>query len=188
VTVTLGQDSPADAPGQPSAPRYRPTPLQRAWFWYDWANSGFFTTTWTVLFIPYLTTVAEEAACPGLDDDATCRTPLHVLGLAVSPGSVALYAVTLTTILSAILLPVVGAFADRSGRKRELLGVFAWSGSVVGVAMAFVAGQNWQLGVALLITAGLLFGSSVVIYDALLIEVARPEERDAVSTRGWAFG
>lgn len=185
--VTVGQECPADAPGRRPA-RFVPTPLQRAWFWYDWANSGFFTTTWTVLFIPYLTSIAEAAACPGLAEDATCRTPLHVLGVPLSPGSVALYAVTATTILSALLLPVVGAIADRSGRKRELLAWFAWAGSLVGVCMVFVAGQNWGLGVVLLMVSGLLFGSSVVIYDALLIDVAAPDERDAVSTRGWAFG
>jgi UMF1 family MFS transporter len=187
VSVTVGQDCPADAPGRRPA-RFVPTPLQRAWFWYDWANSGFFTTTWTVLFIPYLTKIAEAAACPALPDGAKCRTSLHVVGVPVSTGSIALYAVTATTILSAFLLPVVGAIADRSGRKRELLAGFAWAGSVVAVCMAFVAGQNWVLGVALLMLSGLLFGSSVVVYDALLIEVSAPDERDAVSSRGWAFG
>ena len=39
---------------------------QRPWYWYDWANSAFVTTTATVLFGPYLTSIATEAACPGL--------------------------------------------------------------------------------------------------------------------------
>ena len=43
---------------------------KKPWYWYDWANSAFVTTVGTVLFAPYLTTVAKEAACPGLDDDA----------------------------------------------------------------------------------------------------------------------
>jgi UMF1 family MFS transporter len=30
---------------------------------YDWANSGYVTTVATVLFAPYLTSVAETAAC-----------------------------------------------------------------------------------------------------------------------------
>ena len=31
---------------------------QRAWNWYDWANSAYYTTILTVLFAPYLITVA----------------------------------------------------------------------------------------------------------------------------------
>ena len=34
-----------------------------AWYWYDWANSAYVTTIATVLFAPYLTSVAEAAAC-----------------------------------------------------------------------------------------------------------------------------
>ena len=44
----------------------------RPWYWYDWANSAFVTTVGTVLFGPYLTTVAKEAACPGIASDARC--------------------------------------------------------------------------------------------------------------------
>ena len=33
----------------------------------------------TVLFAPYLTTVAKEAACPGQDSDAACHVDLHVI-------------------------------------------------------------------------------------------------------------
>ena len=35
---------------------------QKAWYWYDWANSAFFTTTLTVLFAPYMIDVAGRAA------------------------------------------------------------------------------------------------------------------------------
>ena len=35
---------------------------QRAWYWYDWANSAYVTTIAAVLFAPYLTSVAEVAA------------------------------------------------------------------------------------------------------------------------------
>ena len=30
--------------------------------------------------------------------------------------------------------------------------------------------------------------SSMVIYDAILVRVASPDDRDRVSSRGWAFG
>jgi len=33
----------------------------------------------TVLFAPYLTTVAKEAGCPGISSDDKCTTPLYVV-------------------------------------------------------------------------------------------------------------
>ena len=161
---------------------------QRAWYVYDWANSAYFTTTATVLFGPYLTVVAKRAACPGQDTDLRCRTDLSVLGIPVSPGSLALYSVTAATLVSAVLLPVVGAIADRSGRKRTLLARFAWVGASAASAMVFISGANWQLGVLLQVIASLCIGSSLVVYDAILIEIATPDERDRVSSRGWAAG
>ena len=97
---------------------------QKAWYWYDWANSAYVTTIATVLFAPYLISVAEMAACGKVtdtDEGFKCEQNLDVLGLSVSPGSLVFYVVTLATIVSAFLLPVVGAIADRSSRKRELV-------------------------------------------------------------------
>lgn len=164
---------------------------QRAWYWYDWANSAFVTTTAAVLFAPYLTSVAEKAACGrATDEDAgfKCTADLHALGLDVSAGSLVFYIVTLSTILSAVVLPVVGAVADRSHHKPRLLGGLAWAGSAFAAAMFLVAGSNWQLGAGLLLLATLCLGASLVVYDSLLVDIADPDDRDRVSSRGWAFG
>jgi len=162
---------------------------RRSWYVYDWANSAYVTTTGAVLFALYLTSVAERAAC-GFAGTATlpCRRDLSVLGLAVSAGSLVFYAITLTTVLSALVLPVVGAVADRSASKPSLLAGFAWLGSLAAAAMFFVTGTDWQLGVVLLLVANLCLGASLVVYDAVLCEIASPDERDAVSSRGWALG
>jgi UMF1 family MFS transporter len=164
---------------------------QKAWYWYDWANSAFVTTTAAVLFAPYLTSVAEKAACGFVTDEdegIKCTTDLHVLGLDVSAGSLVFYIVTVSTILSAVVLPIVGAIADRSPRKPRLLGGFAWAGSAFAAAMFLVTASNWQLGAVLLLLATLCLGASLVVYDALLVDVAEPDERDRVSSRGWALG
>jgi UMF1 family MFS transporter len=161
---------------------------QRAWYVYDWANSAYVTTTATVLLGPYLTVVAKRAACPGQDPELRCGTDLSVLGIPVSPGSLALYTVTAATLASAFLLPVVGAIADRSGRRRGMLAGFAWAGALAASAMALVSGTAWQLGVVLQIAASLCLGCSLVVYDAILCDVAAPDERDRVSSRGWALG
>jgi len=161
---------------------------QRSWNWYDWANSAYVTTTLTVLLTPYLTNVAKAAACPGQNTDLACHTDLHVLGVPISPGSLALYTITAATLLSALLLPVVGAAVDRSGRKRTLLCRIAWAGSIAASAMVFIGGTRWWLGVILALVANILLGCSLVIYDAILVDISTPDERDAVSSRGWAFG
>ncbi|MGV1007882.1 MAG: MFS transporter [Dermatophilaceae bacterium] len=161
---------------------------QRAWYVYDWANSAYVTTVATVLIGPYLTTVATDAACPGLPSGEVCSTPLSVLGLAVVPGSLVPFTVTFTTIASAIILILVGGMADRSSRPSRLLAGFAWTGAVAACALFLVSGTNWQLGVLLLFVANICLGSSLVIYDSLLIRIAGPDDRDRVSSRGWAFG
>lgn len=164
-------------------------PEQKAWFFYDWANSAYITTIGTVLFAPYLTSVAERAACGFAGtDDRKCTENLHVLGLSVSAGSLVFYVVTLATVVSAFVLPIVGAVADRVESKKTLMARLAWAGSAVAAGMFFVTGDNWQLGAALLLVANLFYGSSIVVYDAILIDVAEPDERDFVSSRGWAFG
>lgn len=161
---------------------------QRAWYFYDWANSAYVTTTATVLLGPYLTVVAKKAACPDLPSDERCLTNLSVLGLPISPGSLALYTVTVATIVSALVLPVVGAIVDRSGRKRTIMARFAWTGALAASLMFFLAGSNWQLGVLLQMIASLCLGCSLVVYDSILCDISTADERDAVSSRGWALG
>lgn len=101
------------------APKSPETREQKSWYWYDWANSAYVTTTATVLFAPYLTSVATAAACPDLVDGQRCAATLSVLGIPVSPGSLVAYTATVSTIISAIFLIFVGAIADRSLTPRS---------------------------------------------------------------------
>ncbi len=162
---------------------------QKAWYWYDWANSAYVTTIATVLLSPYLISVAEMDACGKVtDDNFKCTTDLSVLGLSVSPGSLVFYVITLSTIVSALILPIVGAAADRSAKKKNIMAGFAWAGSLAAAGLFLVSGTNWQLGVILLFVANICLGASLVVYDAILCEIALPDERDRVSSRGWALG
>jgi len=162
---------------------------QRRWYVYDWANSAYVTTIATVLFAPYLTSVAETAACGYAGTtERSCDTDLSVLGVNVSAGALVFYVATLATVVSALVLPVVGAIADRSTRKKDIMAGFAWLGSLAAAAMFLVTGDNWQLGAGLLLVANVCLGSSLVVYDAILCEISTPEERDGVSSRGWALG
>lgn len=153
---------------------------QLGWYFYDWANSVFSTTVITVFLGPYLTSVAEAAA----DRDGF----VHPLGIPVRAGSVFPYAVSLSVLLSVLVMPLVGAVADRSGRHRVLMGVFAYLGAAATAAMFLLRGDRYLLGTGLLVLANVAYAVSVVLYNAFLPTVASPEERDAVSSRGWAFG
>jgi UMF1 family MFS transporter len=180
--MTSAVDSPVEAG------RTKDTPHQKAWYWYDWANSAYVTTTLTVLMAPYLTVIAKKAACPTLPSDVACHTNLNVIGIPVAPGSLVFYVLTLSTIVSAIVLIFVGALADRSPRPVRLFATFAWAGAAAASTMFLVSGDSWQLGVLLLVFANLCLGSSLVIYDSLLCRIAGPDDRDRVSSRGWAWG
>ncbi|MCE1177661.1 MAG: MFS transporter [Micrococcales bacterium] len=177
MTATTGR-APTDAQAR----------QRRSWYWYDWANSAFVTTTQTVLLGPYLTALATNAACPDLPEGQKCTTPLSVLGIPVDPGSLHPYTVTVATIIGAIFLIWVGAVADRSPRPARLLALFALIGSIAGSLLFFVTGTNWALGAILLIIATMALGASLVVYDAILCRIAGPDDRDKVSSRGWALG
>ena len=152
---------------------------QRAWYFYDWANSAFSTTVAGVLFGPYLIAIAKEAAVDNR---------ISVLGLSVAPGALPSYTITASTLISAVLLPLLGAVADRTSRKKELLAGFAWAGALAASLLFFVKGDNWQLGVVSFIIANLCFGAAAVFNDALLCLISDEDERDRVSSTGWAYG
>jgi UMF1 family MFS transporter len=153
---------------------------QRAWYFYDWANSAYVTTVTTVLFGPYLIPIAKQAA---VDDR------VQALGfIPVAPGALPAYIITFSTILSALLLPPLGALVDRTRYKKQLLAAFAWLGATFASLLFFTTGDNWELGAVAVIGANLCLGASVVVNDSILCLVATEEERDRVSSRGWAFG
>jgi MFS transporter, UMF1 family len=152
---------------------------QKSWYFYDWANSAFATTIAGVLFGPYIKEIAEEAAV---------NNRIDVLGISIAPGSLPPFIITASTIISAILLPLLGAVADRTSRKKDLLAGFAWAGSAAAAVLFFVTGDNWQLGVIAFLVANLCFAASTVINDSLLAIISTEQERDRVSSRGWAMG
>jgi UMF1 family MFS transporter len=161
---------------------------QRAWYWYDWANSAFYTTVLTVLFGPLMITVAGRAAGCGSSADDTCDKTVSVLGLHLAAGSLPSYLTSFATIASAFVLPVVGAMVDRSGRKRLHMAWFAWAGSFFGALLFFLQGDHWQLGALAVVVSSVLGGCSLVSYYAILVDISTDGERDRVSSRGWAFG
>ncbi|SDL80822.1 MFS transporter, UMF1 family [Geodermatophilus siccatus] len=169
----------ATGPTSPAADRA----LRRerfGWYSYDWAMSVFNTSVTTVFLGPYLTSVAEEAAGPD--------GRLGFLGLSIPPGSWFSYVLSASVLLQVLVLPLTGAVADRTGRKRELLAGSAALGALATTALYFVADGRYLLGAVLFVLANISFGAATVVYYSWLPDLAAPDERDAVSSRGWAFG
>ncbi|MEW2083419.1 MFS transporter [Streptomyces sp. NPDC005283] len=153
---------------------------QRGWYFYDFACSVYSTSVLTVFLGPYLTSVAKAAA------DA--EGFVHPLGVPVRAGSVFAYAVSASVVVAVLLMPLAGAAADRTGRKKPLLAVAAYVGATATTGMFFLEGDRYLLGAFLLIVANASLSVSMVLYNAYLPQIAEPDERDAVSSRGWAFG
>jgi UMF1 family MFS transporter len=70
---------------------------QRAWYFYDWANSAFSTTVVTVFLGPYLITLAEDAAGPD--------GRVGFLVWDVRPGSYFSLLVSLSVVLQVLVRP-----------------------------------------------------------------------------------
>ena len=155
---------------------------QRAWYWYDWANSAYFTTILTVLFGPYMIAVTKAAApdCTGTG----CVETLDVLGLGIAAGSLGGYLVTFSTLLGAVVLPLVGAVVDRSPRKRVHMAAYAWTGALFAASLFFMTGGRWQVGAVAIVASNVLVGCSLVAYNAILNDIATEDERDRASPPG----
>lgn len=156
------------------------TPEQRGWYVYDFAQSAFSTTVVTLFLGPYLTVLAKAAA--------DSRGMVHPLGIEVDARSYWSYLISLSVILQVLLLPMIGAVADYGRRKKQCLGLVAYVGAAATIAMFTLKGREYLLGGVLFLIANVSFGAGVVIYNSFLPEIAPPEDRDAISSNGWAMG
>ncbi|MEU1918048.1 MFS transporter [Streptomyces massasporeus] len=173
----MGNDTVRTPPADEAAERRSE---QRGWYVYDWACSVYSTSVLTVFLGPYLTSVAKSAA----DADGY----VHPLGIPVRAGSFFAYSVSLSVIVAVLVMPLVGAAADRTGRKKPLLAAAAYTGATATAAMFFLDGDRYLLGGALLVVANAAQSVAMMLYNSYLPQIAPPKERDAVSSRGWAFG
>jgi len=150
------------------------------WTMYDWANSAFSTTVVTVFLGPYLSNIAQAAA------DANGM--LYLFNVPIKYDSLFTYCVSASILLQVILLPILGAIADYSHLRKRMLMTFSTLGAAATLLLFFVTpGLHW-VGALLFILANLSFGASIVFYNAYLPDIASPDQRDKVSSRGFALG
>ncbi len=142
-----------------------------AWTMYDWANSAFATTILAAVLPIYFSQVAG-ATLPS----AARATAYWSLGLSIS------------LLIIAILSPILGTISDIIRGKKKFLAIFAGIGILGTALLVFVESGDWMLASILAIIGRIGFNGANTFYDALLAHVARPEDRDKVSTRGYAMG
>lgn len=142
----------------------------RAWTMYDWANSSFATSIMAAVLPVYYANVAASNLPENL------RTSHWA------------YTTTIALIMIAVLGPILGTMADFQGSKKRFLTFFLTIGVIFTALLFFVTDGKWLLASIFYIFASLGFSGSIVFYDSLLPHVARKDEIDQVSSRGYAIG
>jgi UMF1 family MFS transporter len=143
----------------------------RAWTMYDWANSAFVTTVAAAVLPVYYSQVAASTL-----PSPAVATAYWSMGVSIS------------LIIVAVIAPVLGTVSDVMRGKKKFLSIFAGIGIVATGLLVLVKSGNWLLASLLFIFGRVGFAGANVFYDALLPHVARVEDQDKVSSRGYAMG
>jgi UMF1 family MFS transporter len=106
----------------------------------------------------------------------------------VAPDSFLPYCISFSVGLQVLFLPILGAIADYSHLRKQMMQIFATIGALATIAMFLITGTLWWLGGVLFILANLAFGAAIVFYNAYLPDIASEDQRDRVSSYGWAMG
>ncbi|BCS88566.1 MFS transporter [Pseudodesulfovibrio sediminis] len=150
----------------------RPSPLRALWSWalYDWANSGFAALVQTFVFAAYFAKAVAENETLGI---AQWGNMMGVAGLIIGIGG-----------------PVLGAVADRSGRRKPWLGLFTVICITATASLWFVKPDISFVWLALLLAGIGTVGSeySMIFYNAMLPDLAEPKVIGRWSGWGWGLG
>lgn len=141
-----------------------------AWCLYDWACSAFNTVIGTFIFSVYFTRAVAETEVVGT---AQWSRAMAVSGIAV-----------------AVLSPVLGAIADRTGRRKPWLGLFTALTVAGAVALYAIAPDTRYVLPALIIVAlaTTTFELANVFYNAMLPSLAPKDKVGRISGWGWGLG
>lgn len=144
------------------------TKLEKYWILYDVGNSAFILLVSTILPI-YFNYLTSQAGISGVDS-------LAYWG----------YAASVSTIIVALIGPVLGSIADTRGFKKPLFTISMMVG-VLGCA-ALSMPTSWIIFLTVFVVAKVGYSSSLIFYDAMLPDVTTPEKMDTVSSHGYAWG
>jgi UMF1 family MFS transporter len=142
-----------------------------AWAMYDWANSAFAVIILTAVFpVYYRALVINAGHSP---EDATAYWA---------------YTTSASLLLVALIGPLLGAMADIVSGKKRFLVVALILGVLGSIGLAFLGKDTFLLGSLVFAVGNLGFAGGNIFYEALLPHIARSNDIDRVSTRGYALG
>lgn len=144
------------------------TKLEKSWILYDIGNSAFILLASTLLPIFF----NAIASADGVNEEMY----LSYWG----------YAGAIATALVSIIGPLCGTLADRPGFKKPIFLAFVLLGVISCMALGLA--KSWLIFLGIYILAKVGFSSSLVFYDAMLVEVTDDEKMDQVSSAGYAYG
>ncbi len=142
--------------------------LEKYWVLYDVGNSAFTLLVSTIIPI-YYKNIAMAAGVSAADSTAYLS-----------------YAISLSTLIVALLGPILGTVADRKNHKKPLFTFFMMTG-VIGCAGLAVP-KSWLLFLTIFVIAKVGFSGSLIFYDSMLVDVTSDERMDEVSSQGYAWG
>ncbi len=154
----------------------RPGPRMRLFGYsmYDFANSAFATTILAVLYNQYY---AREIGAE-----------VTLFGRPVPGATLWTGWISLSMILVVFASPLLGALADRRGRRIHWLAGFWLPGVIFTAMLYFPERGDWLWGGVLFLLAYFAFSATAIFYNALLPEVAPPEKLGRVSGIAWGIG
>lgn len=142
--------------------------LERNWVLYDVGNSAFIMLVSTIIPIFFKNTAAAQGVSAA---DSTAYWG---------------YALSASTLIVAVLGPILGALADTKGFKKPMFTLFMMLG-VLGCA-ALAVPMQWLLFLAVFVIAKIGFNGSLIFYDSMLSDVTIDDRMDYVSSAGFAWG
>lgn len=138
-----------------------------AWYLYDFGNSAYAAVVLLAVYSAYF----QGTVVGGAEGS-------RLWGLAVG----------IAMLVVAVTSPILGAIADFSASKKRLLFFYTIMTVVFTAGLFFAAPGQVAIGMGFFILAEIGYRSAQVFYDALLPEIAAPEEMGRISGNGWAIG
>jgi MFS transporter, UMF1 family len=145
-----------------------------SWAMYDWANSVYALVIATAIFPAYYAGVTPNE--------------VRFLGRTFVNTSLYFYALSFAFLVVAVISPILSAMSDSIGNKKPFMQFFCLLGSVACAGLFFFDAQHLELGIVLVVLAGIGFTGSIVFYNAYLPEIATEDRQDAVSAKGFGLG
>ena len=109
-------------------------------------------------------------------------------GVISSDQATAYYAaaISVVTIIVALLGPVVGVLADHRGRKKIIFTTVV----ALGIAGCIINGflSNWIAFLILYVITKICYSASLTVYDSMMNDITTEERMDEVSSYGYAWG